>query len=348
MSPHRCTASKVLEFLVSRSLLSRKWASIHADAIERLSEVSLLIQSIGINAQARDFVIQKQRSGERVELSEINHLLEILKSGEDGKARRWWIVGAYTSPIIQGLREIKQTYVRHNLEQAELCQKLREYLLQLRDIQRDLIERKSALVEVSDRIDSNNALMERDRDELTRSLNKYGLTDIDVITKIELDTKVRLFCQERRTSLEQGVQELLRDPALTKFITYYNEKFDRNLKIDVEMDTIKLTVEELGYYARISGAEAIGNVINEVKTRMNQIESIDSEPLVQEVWNLYQRIDNNKTVARLSETESKLRASIQQNEESIPQLRKEIRDLADRAQESISRIFPQGLEIVID
>jgi hypothetical protein len=348
MKPHQCQASKVLEFLISRSILTPKWMLVHTRATDALKHVALLIHSVGKSAEVRAFVTQMESYGEKIEYRDIDFLLAMLKRGQDGAARRWWIFGAYESPIIRALLEVKETCSKHHLEEAEVCHKLRGTLLELRDLTRDLMERKSSIVEVIDRIKSQKLACDRDRDKLAELQLIYGFGDIEIMTRGEIEGKVSLFCQQRRDVLEKEMQEILCDCLLASFVAGYNDEFKRDLKLDGERNFIILTIEEMLYHARAIGNTAIVGILLNAKTRIEQIESIEITPLVQEVWNLSQRVFSNKAVSRALEAEKKLRESIQEDEKRIPELRKEIRDLADRAQESISRIFQQGIEIVID
>jgi len=347
MCHYKCQASRVFDFLVSRSLLSPKWSKQLDHLRRRLYELQLRLLAEAANAEARDLVKGKASSNDNIDFSDIDTILEMLIRGPDGQRRRWWIFGAYTSPLIQGLSEIKNQYSTQNLEQAELCQKLRSHVLELRDLHRDQVDKRNSLLDIAERIHANLASIERDKTKYADLQNQYGFSDAVDITKDELNSKVQAFIDRQQSENQHQLREILRNPSLQTFVRDYNERHNRHLKIEGTGEELIFVVEELLYYARVTEEISILDILRDAIIRIVDSKSADLQ-VVEDVWKLRERILLNKTTARLIESESKLRVSLAENDRRIQELQQLVRETARIAQESVGKIFPQGIEIVID
>ena len=347
MCQYKCQASKILEFLVSRSLLSSKWSVTLDQLIRQLSDLVRRIQIEAVGVEVKDFLEKQKSSNEDVQFSDLDSMLKMLIDGPDGKSRRWWLFGSFSSPLIQGLLEIRNTYVRKNLEQAEVCRTLRAQVIELRDLQRDLLEKQAVLLDISDRWKANNACIERDKAKFADLQEQYGLPDLTHITREEISSKVLSLLAQTRSEDQSKFNAFLHDPSLQIFLRNYNERFDRHIKLDEDTEESLYEVEELLSYARVTD-NGISEILRDIQSRLNRRDDMDVKNIVNDIWNLSQKITNNKTAARLMEAEWKVRQSLTETERRIPELRQIVRETAQLAQESIAKIFPPGIEIVVD
>ena len=349
MCQFKCQASRILEFLVSRSLLSPRWTVYLDEVLQKFAALQMRIGSEALSTDAKAFLEDRKTSNESIELSELGTILQMLIDGPDGSSRRWWLFGSFTSPLIQGLLEIQNTYMTKNLEQAQVCRKLRGHVLELRDLQRDQLEKRNSLLEISERMHAVETVIERERVKYADLANQYGLSNLHDITKDELTAKLDAFAECSRCSNLSELREILRNPSLHIFVRDYNEKSHRHLKLEESAQDLLFSIEELLSYARVTEeTTGVVDLLQNLRARITDPPIINPRDISDEIWKLRERIVNNRTQARLMEAESKLRQSLSDSDSRIAELRQLVRETAQIAEQSISKIFPPGIEIVVD
>ena len=347
MCRYKCQASRVLEFLISRSLLDSKWNAALDKWQCDIESIQLRVLNEALSVEARDFVRGKNSSNQKISLSDVEAILEMLMNGPDGRFRRWWIFGSYTSPLIQELVAMKTFYLSRNLEQAEICKNLRAHVLELRDLQRDQTDKHTLLVEVGERLRANQESKNCDLVKYSNLQTIYGLSDVSKVTKEDVQNKILAYLDLRRSEKHKQLREMLRNPPLHIFVHDYNTQYERHLKLEDDTNDLSLTVQELLYYARVTEKVGMIDLLEFLGSMIDDPDQNTLDSVVGEVWTLRDRIMHNKTAARLADSESKLRACIAENERRIVELRQLVRDMAQIAQNSIEKIF-QGVEILVD
>ena len=353
MCKHKCQASKIFEFLYSRSLLSRTWESKKEALLAKLHDVVTLAHNTAENVQVIDYIRKKKSSGHRIGFSDIDPILALLLSGPDARARRWLFFGEYTSPLIKQLLSIQHEFSANNIEQADRCCSLRNSVLEMRDLQRDIGDTKLSLVDVSEKLHANELGIEHDTAALVQLLQNYSLLEPSSTSPEEIDARVRAHFSRLREEDQVSLRAAINHPALHMFMHDYNERYSRDLSFDNNIDpgAIELIIEELVAYCHV--ATETPTVVTEILSGIqSQLVGRDYDDAcnaeLSQIYRLRDKISANKNGAKLAQLETNLRESLQKNEARLPELRQEIRQLAIDAQTSINKIFPAGLELIVD
>ena len=341
-----CQATQVAEFLVARGIVKPHWSDLLDELHERKN--NLPVDQI-TDRSVREWV---KTHSDPLDLESAKHAVDLLKLGEDGKAKRWWFLGGgFASPVVNAWIDFLSFYESHRLDLVELAVTLRRTIVDMSASSKRLAEKKLMLVEIHDKQTANDVIihkLETERSALEAYLGVEN-SDTDVGEKIRAyyaakDMEIR---DELRSSCE----------AIEGAVKEYNSKFPSSFRLDGWSNgdpfAIRLVVDEVHTFWRCKDAYSqTTQLLSKCLEVTTRILSRDPREAVErdskELNRLRNACTDNKIRQKLRSREESCRKDISELESQLLTFMKNRDALVKVIKNDLGSLFPNtGVDVVV-
>lgn len=342
-----CQATQVAEFLVARGIVKPHWSDLLDELRER--KTNLPVDRI-IDPYVREWV---QTHSDPLDLESAKQAVDLVKLGEDGKAKRWWFLGGgYASPVVNCLVEFLSFYESHRLDLVELAVSLRRIIVDISASSKRLAEKKLMLVEIDDKQTENDVIIQKLETELSALEAKLGVakSDADVDEKI-----IRAYYAAKDAEIRDEFRSLC--DAIDGTVKEYHSKFPSSFRVDgwsnCDPFAIRLVVEEVHTFWRCKDADS--QTTQQLSKCLEVIRCVISgdyreavERDSKELHRLRNACTDNKIRKKLRSREEFCRKDIAELESQLWTLTKNRDALVKVIKNDLGALFPNtGVDLVV-